>query len=60
VQNFLELSRRGYYDMPGQLHSGSSIRVVPCDPFLQVHGELLRLLLIGLRIESAVHGVHVW
>ena len=25
VQNFLELSRRGYYDMPGQLHSGASI-----------------------------------
>ena len=60
VQNLLELSRRGYYDMPGQLHSGASIRVVPCDPFLQDHGELLRLLLIGLRIESAVHGVHVW
>ena len=25
VQNLLELSRRGYYDMPGQLHSGASI-----------------------------------
>ena len=47
-------------NMLGQLHAGASIRVVPCDPFLQDHGELLRLLLIGLRIESAVHGVHVW
>ena len=50
VQNFLELSRRGYYDMPGQLHSGASIRVVPCNPF---HGELLRLLLIGPRTRAA-------
>ena len=50
VQNFLELSRRGYYDMPGQLHSGASIRVVPCNPF---HGELLRLLLIGLKTRAA-------
>ena len=36
--------------MPGQLHSGASIRVVPCNPF---HGELLRLLLIGLRTRAA-------
>jgi hypothetical protein len=31
--------------MLGQLHSGASIRVVPYDPFVQDHGELLRLLL---------------
>jgi hypothetical protein len=46
--------------MLGQLHSGASIRVVPCDPFLQGLRELLRLLLIGLGIDSTVLGVHVW
>ena len=43
--------------MLGQLHFGASIRVVPRIPFLQDHGELLRLLLIGFR---TVLGVHVW
>jgi hypothetical protein len=43
--------------MLGQLHSGASIRVVPCDPFLQGLRELLRLL---LRIEWTVLRVHVW
>ena len=50
--------------MPGQLHSAASIRVVirvvPRIPFLQDLGELLRLLLIGFRTESAVLCVHVW
>ena len=44
-------------NMLGQLHSGASIRVVPCDPFLQGLRELLRLL---LRIEWTVLRVHVW
>ena len=43
-------------NMPGQLHSGASIRV-PCDPFLHDHGRLLRLL---LGIEWTVPRVHVW
>jgi len=43
-------------NMPGQLHSGASIRV-PCDPILQDHGRLLRLL---LGIEWTVPRVHVW
>ena len=42
--------------IPVPAYPGRALR----DPFLQDHGELLRLLLIGLRIESAVHGVHVW
>ena len=41
----------------GQLHSVTSIRVVPCDPFLQDRGELLRLL---RRIDWPVLRVHVW
>ena len=41
----------------GQLHSVTSIRDVPCDPFLQDHGRLLRLL---LGIEWTVLRVHVW
>jgi len=41
----------------GQLHSVTSIRDVPCDPFLQDHGRLLRLL---RRIEWTVLRVHVW
>jgi hypothetical protein len=43
--------------MPGQLHFGACIRKVPCDPFLQDHDRLLRLL---LRIEWTVLRVHVW
>ena len=42
--------------VPCQLHSGASIRV-PCDPFLQDHGRLLRLL---LGIGWTVLRVHVW
>ena len=44
-------------NMPDQPHSGASIRDVPCDPFLQERGKLLRLL---LRIEWPVLRVHVW
>ena len=44
-------------NMLGQIHSGASIRVVPCDPFLQDRGKLLRLL---LRIGWPVLRVHVW
>ena len=44
-------------NMLGQLYSGASIRVVPCDPFLQDRGKLLRLL---LRIGWPVLRVHVW
>ena len=44
-------------NMLGQLNSGASIRVVPCDPFLQDRGKLLRLL---LRIGWPVLRVHVW
>ena len=43
--------------MPGQLHSGASIRVVPCDPFVPDLWRLLRLL---LGIEWLVLRVHVW
>jgi hypothetical protein len=41
----------------GQLNSVTSIRVVPCDPFLQDRGQLLWLL---RRIEWTVLRVHVW
>ena len=44
-------------NMLGQLYSGASLRVVPCDPFLQDRGKLLRLL---LRIGWPVLRVHVW
>ena len=43
--------------MPGQLHSGASIRDVPRIPFLQDHDRLLRLL---HRSEQRVLRVHVW
>jgi hypothetical protein len=43
--------------VPSQLHSGASIRAVPCDPFLQDRGELLRFL---RRIDWPVLRVHVW
>ena len=44
-------------NMPTQLHSGASIRVVPRIPFLQDHGELLQLL---LRRRWTLLRVHFW
>ena len=44
-------------NMPGQLHSGASIRDVPRIPFLQDHDRLLRLL---LGSGWTVLRVHVW